>query len=250
MDRRAAIAWLATAVVGGCGGGGSAVESPAPSATGANGSSPAPVPAPAPAPAPSSSPASAPVGLSPNIAAWGDSLTPAFAANLQLLYPGRTVYDGGVNGQTSTQIAARQLADTAGRNTWINVFWYGQNNVTQPAQIKADLAASIAALAPGNARFLVLSVVNEATPIASKGGADYATIVQLNAELGALYPQNFFDIRSYLVSLYDPTNAQDVADFASGDVPSSLRLDIIHLDNNGSVAVAKKVKELIDAKGW
>lgn len=188
--------------------------------------------------------------MSPNIAAWGDSLTPNFAANLQLLYPQRVVYDGGVNGETSTQIAARQLADTAGHNTWINIFWYGQNNVTQPAQIKADLAASIAALAPGNDRFLVLSVVNEATPVASKGGADHASIVQLNAELAALYPQNFFDIRSYLVKQFDPANPQDVIDFQNDDVPSSLRFDIIHLNNQGAILVARKVKEFIDAKSW
>ena len=96
------------------------------------------------------------------------------------------------------------LADTAGHNTWINVFWYGQNNQSDPARIKADLAASVSNLAPGNTRFVVLSVVNEAIPEESRGGPIYAMIVQLNNELAALYPQNYIDIRTLLVNHYDP----------------------------------------------
>lgn len=186
---------------------------------------------------------------SPNIAAWGDSLTPPFAANLQLLYPTREVYDGGISGQTSNQIAARQVADT-GHRTWINIFWYGHNNQTQPAQIKADIAASVATLAPGNTRFLVLAVVNQATALEIRGGADYPTIIQLNNELAALYPQNYLDIRAHLVNGYNPAIAQDVADFQNDVAPSSLRFDPIHLNNGGSVRVAEKVREVIDAKGW
>jgi hypothetical protein len=189
--------------------------------------------------------------LSTNIAIWGDSLTPPVAANLQVLYPDRTVYNGGVDSQTSTEIAARQLADAAsGRNAWINIFWYGQNNPTDPLRIMLDIAASVAALAPGNNRFLVLSVVNDATPQASAGTPIHDTIVQLNRQLAAQYPNNSFDIRSYLVGRYDPGNAQDLVDLANDDVPSSLRIDEIHFNNNGSVIVASKLKELIDAHGW
>jgi len=202
------------------------------------------VPGPAPAPAPASPPAS------PNIAAWGDSLTPPFAANLQVLYPARVVFDGGMAGQTSTEISARQRADTSGRNAWINVFWYGTNNPTQPAQIKADIAASVAALAPGNDRFLVLGVVNKDRPEEIRGGAVYNTIVQLNNELAAAYPGRFIDIRAHLVSQFNPSSAQDVADAQDDVVPTSLRFDEIHLNNDGSVIVARKVKEFIDAKGW
>lgn len=68
-----------------------------------------------------------------HIAAWGDSLTPPFAANLQLSYPGRGVYNGGVSDETSTQIATRATADTS-HATWINVFWYGQNIPLSPSR--------------------------------------------------------------------------------------------------------------------
>lgn len=177
-------------------------------------------------------------------------MVPGVAAHLQLLYPGRVVYNGGVAGETSSQIAARQLADTSGRNTWINIFWYGHNNQDEPEQIKADIAASVAALAPGNNRFIVMSLVNQATPEESRGAPAYQVIIQMNNQLAALYPQNYLDIRSYLVSRYDPASAQDVADFNNDVPPLSLRYDQIHQNDAGATVVAARLREYIDAKGW
>jgi hypothetical protein len=182
------------------------------------------------------------------IAAWGDSLTPPFAANLQLLYPQRLVYDGGIAGQSSTEISTRQR--TGGRETWVTIFWMGTNNPTQPSQIKADIAASVAALGPGNDRFIVLAVLNKDRPEELRGGDVYNMIVQLNRDLAATYPGNYLDIRAYLVAQFNPALAQDVVDAQNDVIPSSLRFDEIHLNNDGSVLVARKVKEFLDAKGW
>jgi hypothetical protein len=165
MDRRLAMLFTASVLLDACGGGGDG--GPASTAPGGNASL-----APAPAPAP----ASPEIPRSPNVAAWGDSLTPAYALNLQLLVPDRTLFNGGVIGQTSTQIAARQLA--------------------------------------------------------------------------ARYPDNYIDMRAWLVSHYDPQNPQDVIDFGNDAVPSSLRYDEIHLRNEGSVLVAQRVKAFIEGKGW
>lgn len=184
---------------------------------------------------------------------WGDSLMPPVVANLQVLFfPNRQVFNGGVSGETSTQITTRMLADGSAHANWITVFWYGQNNQSDPAQIKADLATSISALAPGNSRFLVLALINEALPEESRGGPIYAKIVQLNLELAALYPQNFFEIRAALVNHYNPAVAQDLIDFQNDVPPSSLRFpnDSIHLNNDGSVLVAQKVSDFISARGW
>ena len=145
MDRRSAICISVAALLGACGGGGGGSTAPTASA------SPAPSPAPSPSPSPSSA-----ASLSPNVACWGDSLTPAFALNLQVLVPNRTVFDGGYLGMTSTYISGMQLADGT-MTSWINVFWEGHNNITDPATIKSDIAQSIAHLAPGNRRFIVLS---------------------------------------------------------------------------------------------
>jgi hypothetical protein len=189
-----------------------------------------------------------PGALSSNVAAWGDSLTPAFALNLQVLMPDRVVFNGGVPGETSSQIAARVVADSDHRN-WVSIFWAGQNNDNQPAQIKADIAAAIAALAPGNSRFIVISVMNKASE--PKGTTAYAAIVQLNGELAATYPNNYLDIRSFIVRQYDPNQWQDVIDFGNDVPPSSLRFDAEgHLRNEGSVLVAAQVKQFILAHGW
>lgn len=238
MDRRAAAAGVAVMVLGGCGGGGGSAGN-----RDGDGLNVVPTPTPTPAPEPT-------VPLRGDIAAWGDSLTPPFAANLQLLYPTRTVFNGGVVGQNSTEISMRQRADTSGRDTWINIFWYGQNNPTAPARIQADIAASVAALAPGNDHFIVLAVVNKDRPEEIRGGAVYNQIVQLNNELAVTYPANYIDIRSHLVSQFNPARAEDVADAQDDVVPSSLRFDEIHLNNDGSVVVATRVKAFIDAKGW
>ena len=177
-------------------------------------------------------------------------MTLPVADNLKNLYLDREIFNGGAGGETSTQIATRMLADTAGHNTWINVFWYGQNNNTEPAKIKSDIAASVSNLAPGNTRFVVLSVVNKAIPEESRGGPIYAMIVQLNNELAALYPQNYMDIRTVLVNQYDPANPQEAADFQNDVPPSSLRGDVIHLSVAGWVFVASKLKEYFGARGW
>ncbi|MDF2464096.1 MAG: hypothetical protein K0Q43_2331 [Ramlibacter sp.] len=241
MDRRAAAALVASMVLGGCGGGGGSGGTPG----GGDGGGVIAVPAPSPAPSPPPEPTPPSTTA---IAAWGDSLTPAFAANLQLLYPERLIYNGGIAGQSSTDISARQRS--GGRDTWVNIFWMGTNNPTQPALIKADIAASVAALAPGNDRFLILAVLNKARPEELRGGDVYNTIVQLNRDLAAIYPSNYLDIRAYLVSQFNPALPQDVADAQNDVIPSSLRFDEIHLNNDGSVLVAAKVKEFLDAKGW
>jgi hypothetical protein len=83
----------------------------------------------------------------PYIAAWGDSLTDGVATHIQDEFPDRVIYNGGIAGQTSVQIATRQISDQVHHN-WVNTLWLGHNNVTEPAQIKADLAACIAAMSP------------------------------------------------------------------------------------------------------
>lgn len=286
--RSALAAMFAVLCVGGCGGGGSADPSPptagieapaaqaptvavvAPSVQAPNDQprpavSQPPIPNPAPAepfapvqqpsvanpppPTTTEPPAApaAPVVLSSNIAAWGDSLTRGYAPKLALDYPQRTVSNGGVGGETSPQIRVRMVADTDKAN-WIAVFWYGRNNWQWPEQVLRDIDLSVRALAPGNARFVVLPVLNASNQYT--GTADYNRIMLLNEAIAAAYPSNFLDIRGYLVSLYDPTTPQDVADHANDVTPSSLRTDIVHLTPAGYQRVADRVAQFIAAKGW
>ena len=235
MQRRLALGALASMVLAACGGGGGGEP--------VDGSAEADASA---------------LAATGDIAAWGDSHTtglpdrpdvPGYAAQLRQIAGSRQVFDGGFAGLTSTQIAELQTREDA-HDDWVNVFWYGGNNQTDAETIKADLARSIASLAPGSDRFLVLGVVNQAAPAERRGGADYATIVRLNEELAAQYGERFFDIRAFLVGLADPANPADVIDRQDDVPPTSLRADGVHLNVAGSTAVARKVLELIAAKGW
>ena len=166
MDRRAAAAGLAVMVLAGCGGGGGA-------AGGGSGAIAVPEPTPAP-------PASAVHGPDRRVgrfahAALRGQPAAAVPAKVDLRRRRR-----GPELHRDFRPAARR---SGGRNAWINIFWMGTNNPTQPAQVKADIAASVAALAPGNDRFLVLPVINKARPEEMRGGTSTTSIVQLNSDL-------------------------------------------------------------------
>lgn len=187
--------------------------------------------------------------MSANIAVWGDSITPPIAANLGALMTGRTVFDGSGIGETSTQVAAREMADT-GKHNWIQVFWCGHNNVMQPDQIKSDFANMISALSAGNNRFVIMSMINEATSLGIKGGPYYPVILDLNAYFAATYPDNFLDVRTPLIAMYDPNNPGDVQDHNNDVVPRHLRYDEIHFLQEGSAWVAARIRDFIVAHGW
>ena len=181
-----------------------------------------------------------------HIAAWGDSLTygyggggTTFPAELSSL-SGYTVYNGGVSGNTSSQILTRFNADTT-KHAWPTIIWAGYNNYNDPAQVKADIAAMVAAL--GHSNYLVLSVLNGSSE--PSGSSGYNTIIQLNNDLAATYGSHYLDVRSYLVSLYDPGNAQDVIDHGNDVPPSSLRYDTVHLTGAGYTDVAQKIEQNI-----
>lgn len=148
----------------------------------------------------------------------------------------------GVGGETSTQIKARLLAASAllSRPT---IIWAGRNNFTSASAVKSDIAAMVAAL--GHTNYLVLSVLNSDTANEYSGQSNYNTIIQLNADLATTYGSRFIDIRSHLVSLYDPGTSQDVTDHGRDIPPSTLRSDTLHLNNAGYQAVANKVYESI-----
>jgi lysophospholipase L1-like esterase len=236
MDRRGAVTAVASFLLGACGGGGG------------GGSEPAAV-----AP-PSSGQASAlAVPTTRNIALWGDSMLPPVARALAPLYSDREVFDGAVAGETSMQVAQRQAEDTAHRD-WVTVFWVGHNNIridasVAAAEVERDLEASIARLAPGNNRFLVLSVLNNAVD-APRGSAQYDAVLRLDAELAQRYPSNYFDMRSFMVAQGNPNDPQQAAELAA-DVPSStLRFDEIHLTGAGADVVARRLQAEIAARGW
>jgi lysophospholipase L1-like esterase len=75
-------------------------------------------------------------------------------------------------------------------------------------------------------------------------------VVQVDAQLARAYPDNFVDMREWLVSRYNPALPQDVADHANDETPSSLRFDTIHPNDAGCDVIAAKLRDFISAKGW
>ncbi len=183
------------------------------------------------------------VSSSINIATWGDSLTAGGQDGGQP-YPfqlaaltGYNVYNGGIGGQTSTQIAARMVADTA-KHSWPTIIWAGRNNHNSPATVEADIASMVAAL-DSNTKYIILGVTNGNTE--TSGTSDYNNIIQINTYLAATYGNRFIDIRSYLVSLYNPASPQDVTDHNNDVIPTSLRYDWQHLNTAGYGDVANEI---------
>ena len=193
-----------------------------------------------------------------NIAAWGDSLTAGNEDGTGVTYPNvlsanlgnRMVYNGGVGGQTSIQIAARMLADTA-KSSWTTVIWAGRNNYSSPSQVESDIAAMVASLG-SNTHYLVLSVLN-GSGSESIGDANYNQIISINTYLASTYSGHYLDIRSYLASQTALTDAgitpsaQDLTDIGNGVPPTDLRVDGIHLNAAGYALVATKVGNYITA---
>jgi lysophospholipase L1-like esterase len=184
------------------------------------------------------------------LVAWGDSLTAGTGTTGGSLsadaYPyrlGTLLHLGtinlGVGGESSTQIKTRLLA--AATSVWSKptIIWAGRNNFSAPATVKADIAAMVASL--GHTNYIVLSVLNGSGTTEWAGQSDYITITQLNADLAATYGARYLDVRSYLVSLYDAAQPQDVIDHGHDVPPASLRFDGIHLNNAGYQAVANYI---------
>jgi len=201
------------------------------------------------------------------IACWGDSLTDG-AGGGGTNYPSvlastlsRSVYEGGVGGETSTQVKDRVLADVTHRD-WTCVFWMGRNNYAAPQTVVSDILACIDHLTPSAPRVLVLSVLNGdySTTIGDTtdewlGGAEYEEIKDLNDELALTFGTNFIDIRRYLIDfgLRDAGIAptmQDQTDITHDVVPSSLRFDKLHLNSAGYSVVGNYVARLIRGRHW
>lgn len=121
-----------------------------------------------------------------NITCWGDSLTAGTGAGLRedyctvlgnLLY--RNSYNGGVGGETSSQIRGRMINRPAGLDDGITIIWAGRNNYGEANEIKNDIAAMVSSL-PSEARFLVLGIICGDYSDEKPGKLGYSKIFNLN----------------------------------------------------------------------
>lgn len=157
-----------------------------------------------------------------SISCWGDSITYyGYPQIMQDMMPGSTVRNYGVPGEGSSQIAARMVAATD-RYDDIHVFWVGVNDAYHQTTIMNALASMVAVLPHSN--YLILM------PVTGEGSYAPPTpphMANLKAAIQSAYPNNFYDIREYLMTRGNGS-ADDLADIAADTVPSSLRLDTVH----------------------
>ena len=137
-----------------------------------------------------------------SFAFWGDSLV---SGNLVTLFaasytPARFCYDGGVGGETLSQIRARMVAANHMQDR-IVIIWDKEGDVAV-ADWLSDLALMVAK-AKSN-RFIILSDINR-----TDGGDTQAvldSVAARNAATLAAYPNNYLEVLSLLTS---PTTRTD-----------------------------------------
>lgn len=171
------------------------------------------------------------------IVSWGDSLTGGNQDGTGNTYPkylsqltGDAVFNYGIGGQTSTQIASRQTVSGDTQN--FTIIWAGANNISPASVVETDIASMISTLKSGTP-FLVLANINGNRPADWNTGGEYSAFITLNTYYASTYPNNYIDVRSYLIS-NSSASAEDVIDVGHDVIPTSLRA----LDNPGTITQA------------
>lgn len=157
---------------------------------------------------------------------------------------GSILFSRDVNGLIVSTTSSTFIIDNRNLNNGISVIWTGRNNFNN---VKSDIAAMVANL-NGNNKYLILSILNAKTETSTT--TSYNIITTLNNDLALTYPNNYFDIRTYLIEhgLEDanitPT-PQDLIDINNDTIPTSLSSDGLHLNNYGYKVVAEQVAKFI-----
>jgi len=179
-----------------------------------------------------------------NIAAWGDSFTDAGYGQYPRMLSqltGLSVFNGGIGGETSVQTKNRMIADTQKRN-WPCVIWSGRNDSNNKTQVLSSIASMVASL--GHSNYLIVPIFNGQGE--GIGSYAYSLIAPLDSALAKSYGSHYLDVRSYIVSKYDPTKSQDVIDHAADTTPASLRSDFLHPNITGSNMIAAYIQANIN----
>lgn len=141
--------------------------------------------------------------------------------------------------------------------TYSFVYWGGRNNRDlNNWSVVSDVQAMIDRFPVAQPRGAILGIINGDYVTEYAGGADYINLTAANAELAAAFPDYFIDVRRYLIdnglaALAITPTAQDLIDIANDIVPSSLRVDNIHLTSDAYGLVAALVKDRIfTPNGW
>lgn len=173
------------------------------------------------------------------VAAWGDSITAGAAGQTpyptllrQAVTPNRATYNGGVSGNTSTDIKTRMLAGIMPPAD-ITLIEAGRNNFGSPTTVMADIASMVAAVP--NGKYLVFTVSNATDE--PTGNGNRTQIDALNAQIRSTYPSNYFDLQALLNN--------------GGDTPNPAWMyDNVHPNTLGNTQISNNLQTAISARGW
>jgi hypothetical protein len=142
----------------------------------------------------------------------------------------------------------------------VTVIFAGRNDIgyasTAGDIVKRVVEATVAmvdSLSPVNPRFLVVGTLNATGE--GVGNGNYTNVLAINNALKKLYPENYYDLRNYIVkqAILDqgitPT-ADDTAKMNADAPPPSIMVDSIHYTAGTAAKVALKIYEQLTSKGW
>ncbi len=186
------------------------------------------------------------------ITTYGDSLTgtgvpTTYPQFLQQLNTGQAITNKGVGGfKSSDMLTAMQLGGVYLQDTLI--LWIGVNDISfdVPTQTTKDNILAAVALIPHN-RWMIFGTLNWDYISWPLGSSRYNQVIALNSWMATAFGDHYFDMRAYLVSLYNPSIPQDVIYHDNDSVPWSFKSDSIHLNDMGYFTVAQKAHDLLES---
>lgn len=105
------------------------------------------------------------------------------------------------------------------------------NGSTDTATILANIAAMVASL--HSDKYLIYSTFNGDTTSEYSGQPTYNLIIAFNNRLAAIYGTHYYDLRAYIVSLYNPALPADVIAHTNDCPPPSLLNSVYQLNTTG-----------------
>lgn len=157
------------------------------------------------------------------------------------------------------------VVDDVSQREHINIFWWGKNDFASAlAYIVSGIIDNYAKAVEwlGHKYFIILGETCSLTSSYEEGGSDRIKLDEINNTLKKMYPNNFIDINEYLSSEQALTDVgltitdADTENISKGFPCEQLMVhitnqsDTVHPNENGRKAIAHKIYEFMQNKGW